>query len=115
MEATLGSGMFVQVGADKEIWRSVYSKRSCWLAHYKMWEQILTPIAEMFDFKEGELPCSYGNCLYEADAIVRYTDKDPGVPCPKHATINDITVDVPKIKKQIILDNRPKFWNEFIR
>jgi len=112
-DATLGHGMFVQVGADKEVWRSIYRKRSCWLAHYRMWEKILTPVANMFIFKEGELPCNDGACPYDGDAKVRYTSADPGFPCPIHARINGKEIDKNDIRKQIKIDNRPVSWQEY--
>jgi len=111
----LGSTIDVQVAADRNVWESIYSKRSCWLAHYNMWSQILTPIADMFGFSDSLLPCENGICPYDGDARVRYTDADPGVPCPKHAKIKSISMNLQEARDQIQIENRPEFWQEYVK
>ena len=71
----------MEISAPNDVWKSVISKRSCWIAQADLWK----PILDKFD--EGFLPCADGKCPYVKDAELRFTDADPGVPCPRYANL----------------------------
>ncbi len=107
----------VQICASRGIWAEVCKKRSCWLAHYGMWGKIINKVTDLYDFGEHALPCEI-HCPYSGDAEIRYGDKDPGAPCPMHAKLYNIKLgcdQICEIKKQIVDDKRPEFWNDIIR
>jgi hypothetical protein len=62
------------------------------------------------------LPCKE-YCVFGKDAELRYTDKDPGSPCPKHIIINKRVIteqQLVDINKQYELEKRPQFWRKII-
>ena len=112
VDKILNSNITVQISASVSIWENVCSKRSCWIAHYGMWGQIIRQINNYVSV-EGMLPCRHGLCPYSEDADARYTDKDPGLPCPIHAGINKRSVSVTEkelMERYVINEKRPFFW-----
>lgn len=113
---TIGSQVELQISADISTWRHIAEKRQCWLAQHDLWRPVLKAVSSIVDLSQA-LPCSGGACPYEADAVLRYSDKDPNPPCPMHAHINKIrfiehTVDALQMVKR---DSRPSWWNTVIK
>lgn len=114
--ANLNTPVNVELSAQNVVWKSIYSKRSCWLAHHGLWENLLSSVASKIKIDESVLPCNVGGCPYDSDAEARYTDADPGAPCPIHADMKKITLDEEqreKVIEQIIIDKRPSFWRHY--
>jgi len=82
---TIGDFIEVQVCGSVDAWNSVLSKRSCWMAHYGVWSDLIYMVNS--HIPDPQLPCSDGTCPYTADAELRYTDADPNPPCPIHAVL----------------------------
>jgi len=86
----------VQISGFVEDWQDVIRKRSCWLAQYDLWADIINKAEEHLGFGVNSLPCHDGACKYDGDAMLRYTDKDPNAPCP-HSTISESTCVSPSV------------------
>lgn len=113
---TIGDRIILSISADVEVWKGIAKKRQCWLAQHDLWKPVLDEVGKIIDLSK-ELPCSSGSCPYEADAVLRYTDKDPNPPCPMHACITktrfvEHTVDALQMVKR---DSRPNWWNTVIK
>lgn len=106
----------MQLCASVDFWKSILEKRSCWMAQYGLWSPVIERAQQYMPITENMLPCKE-YCVYGKDAELRYTDKDPGSPCPKHAIINKRTVTpqlLADIEKQFALEQRPLFWRKLI-
>lgn len=115
--ATQGTMMEVQVSGTRSVWKTLLSKRSCWLAQADLWAQIVMEVSEAYEFNEEILPCSDGTCPYASDADLRLTDKDPGAPCPRYCELNDIKVNIHqinKIRSQMHNEKRSEYWREML-
>ncbi len=114
--ATLSDKIRVQAAGTDEAWTEVITKRSCWMAHYGMWSDIIRRVQGMFP--THLLPCNDGRCPFPADAELRYTDADPNPPCPIHAALHDIPVServMDQMAELVHNDNRGLFWTEQIQ
>lgn len=110
---TLYSLIDVQLTADESVWFNIVEKRSCWLAHFDMWQTITREVIESFGWGENCLPCTKGFCPYDGDAELRYTDADPNPPCPMHAKLKGRKLSAEhheQVIKFIDRDSRPEFW-----
>ena len=91
---TIAEPVKMEIAATKEFWKTVMSKRSCWLAQDELkgrkdpWQIML----DAMGFKESMLPCAHGACAYERDADLRLTPDDPGVPCPIHVGFRGLPI-----------------------
>jgi len=96
--------------------KEVVSKRSCWVAHYKIWGNYLNLINKQMG--ENSLPCAGGHCPFNADAMLRFEGKDPNPPCPIHCNINKLDPTLKQIDEMrilVIADNREMgFWGHQI-
>lgn len=114
---TIGESIRMEIATNREVWRSIVSKRSCWLAQDSLstgtdkWQEIL----DKFGWSPEMLPCHDGTCPYSKDASLRLTDADPGAPCPRYLTINGI--DQAPYRDRIIagLVSRHSYWKEQVR
>lgn len=104
----------VQVVGTADFLESIYSKRSCWIAHYAVWAGFLSGISKQ---KEPSLPCADGVCPFRKDVMLRVEKLDPNPPCPIFLELESIPVDsntIHEIKQQRILDKRPDYWDKYI-
>jgi hypothetical protein len=91
MTTTIGHPIRMELSTTDGYWRSVLSKRTCWLAQDALstrrdfWQEII----DGFGFYEEMLPCHGGSCPYHRDAALRLTDADPGVPCPIYVDLHE--------------------------
>ncbi len=120
--ATQGTIMTVQVSGTRETWKTLLSKRSCWLAQADLWASIVRKVSDAYGFHEDILPCSDGTCPYASDAELRLTDKDPGAPCPVFCIDEESQIVkseaikfVPQMREQVLYENRSRFWEEKIK
>lgn len=103
----------VQVSGLAEDWLEVIKKRSCWIAQYDLWSDLLNKASAFFEDPQTLLPCANGACPYDGDAKARYTEEDPNAPCPIHAQISNTPVRIDQITEmnsQWHEDKRPSFW-----
>lgn len=115
----LNTQIRMQLAASTSAWMDIYSKRSCWMAHYGLWKPLLNMIENELAPEEGSLPCRGDGCQcpYSADAEKRFTEADPGAPCPVYARSNKIALtkqDKDSILNQMQYDNRPNFWRNYL-
>lgn len=113
LDKTIDAPVRMELSASREFWRSVLSKRTCWLAQDHLTKGRRDPWQEIIDangFSEDMLPCAGGACPYHGDAAHRLDGSDPGVPCP-------IFCDIAKVDKApyraAMLDaaqSRHEFW-----
>lgn len=98
----------MELSAPNEIWHSVISKRSCWIAQHDLWAGIIQ------QFDGSLLPCADGTCPYSKDAELRFTAADPGAPCPRYANLNHIDKApwINAMKKEVA--GRGQFWEREI-
>lgn len=117
LEATIDTRVRVQMAADRQYWKSILSKRTCWLAQDDLkgrkdpWQEII----DAFGFDESMLPCAGGSCPYHRDAALRLTPDDPGAPCPRFITIAG---EDPHPHVDVMLaaaGSRHPSWSTFIR
>lgn len=86
----IGDKIKIQISAPIDIWMKTISKRQCWIAHHGLWKPVIDAASPHLPISESDLPCSSsGACPYVRDAELRFTDKDPGSPCPKFVRIYD--------------------------
>lgn len=104
----------VMIAGTKDDMAEVVSKRTCWVANYKVWSSLLTKIGNEIGVDDS-LPCKTGVCPWDADARLRYEGNDPNPPCPIHLKLNNLiptTEQLFKMQEMIEADNRPvKFWS----
>jgi len=106
----------MQLCASIDFWKSILEKRSCWMAQYGFWSDVIILVQQYIPLSENMLPCKE-YCVFGKDAELRYTDKDPGSPCPKHIIINKRVIteqQLVDINKQYELEKRPQFWRKII-
>lgn len=99
----------VVINASKPVWDSIIKKRLCWIAHAELW----LPLTTLFGVQGKEsLPCASGSCPFKVDAEARYSDKDPGVPCPIYSNLYDKPKAeyVDAMLKEVEDGGRPHFW-----
>lgn len=90
VDLDIGTPVRMQLTAERGYWKSVLSKRSCWLAQDQLRGR-KDPWAAIIERHGGAvLPCADGTCPYERDAALRLTDADPGVPCPRYMNLKDL-------------------------
>lgn len=114
---TIGNTLPMSVSADVDTWIDIISKRSCWMAQHDLWKPLVDIARNQLGSDERLLPCSKGVCPYDLDAKLRYTDKDPGAPCPMHAWLNKRNLDWHEIQAcedQVEAEGRPEFWSNII-
>ena len=82
--------------------------------------ELMKPIIEKAEkyipITENMLPCK-NTCPYGKDAMLRYTDLDPGAPCPKFALLANMPLTDDQIiqcGEQITRERRPPFWNSIL-
>lgn len=112
----ISTSIKIQLSAHNNIWKGIISKRSCWMTQYDIWGGIISKASNYIAIDESILPCK-NTCPYNKDAELRYTNADPGSPCPKHAHIYNIPVTqqlILDMKSQLIKEPRPKFWDRII-
>jgi hypothetical protein len=117
LKASIDQQMEIQISGHEEDILEVVKKRSCWIAQHNLWSPMLNKIDEIIPTDRSILPCSDGNCPYEKDDSLRYTDKDPNAPCPVRAVIENITPSkkiIEEMRGQLASDNRPLFWHNVI-
>lgn len=106
----LSDEIFCSVFGTSEDIKSLVSKRSCWISNYKIWSGLI--------FQDlPNLPCDSGGCPFAADVKLRSDGKDPNPPCPiymKDNELNATTEQVDKMRKMVVVDDRPGFWNHEI-
>lgn len=109
LERTIGDHVHMELAATNEVWAGIMSKRSCWIAQHDLWK----PIVERFD--KPLLPCSGGVCPYRADAQLRFTDADPGAPCPVYCELNSIDKGPWLEAMRLEAQDRGAFWREKVQ
>lgn len=112
-DLTIRHPVVMEVGVSKDFWKTIVSKRSCWLTQSTLknqkdpWNEIVEAFA---DAAPDMLPCSGGACPHHKDARLRIEGRDPGSPCPMYLKLNKI--DPAPFQDQIeqALPSRPAFW-----
>jgi len=111
--------MNVQISGSENELSEVVSKRSCWIANYKVWSELLRKIEDNMPKHINPLPCKNGTCPWNADAMLRYEGNDPNPPCPIHLRLNDLkpsTKQVSEMHNMIAVDHRSEiFWNPKVK
>lgn len=110
--ADLNSNIACSISGSRESIENLFSKRACWIAHYKLWKPVLDKLGDKIS-----LPCNGGKCPYNADAHLRYEDKDPNPPCPIHLKLNNLKPTQKQktdMKNMTFDDERPLFWSKAI-
>lgn len=114
---TIEAPIRMEVSVTQDFWRSVMSKRSCWLAQDALtggrkdpWQMIL----DQFGFREEMLPCADGRCPYHGDARHRLDGSDPGVPCPIFCDITGVDKAPHRANMLEAAASRHPFWKERI-
>lgn len=108
--ATIGELVDMEISAPDEIWRSVIAKRSCWIAQADLWQTILEKFSQ--ENFSRILPCADGKCPYAKDAALRFTDADPGMPCPRYANLNGIDKAPFAARMMKEATARGQFWTD---
>lgn len=107
----------VQISGLVSDWTEIIRKRSCWIAQYDLWKDLLDKAESFLNLGTNSLPCHSGSCPYDGDAQARYTDEDPNAVCPIHAKLNNKNVTASQysdIINQYHEDKRPRFWEQEI-
>jgi hypothetical protein len=113
---TIAEQLTMELSTTKDFWRTVMSKRSCWIAQDSLlgkkdpWQAII----DSFGFSEEMLPCADGHCPYAKDASLRLTKADPGTPCPEYMNINKLDKEPYREEMYRAADSRHQFWRERI-
>jgi hypothetical protein len=115
-DLTIEAPVRIEVAASRAYWRSVLSKRTCWLAQDSL-QSRLDPwqaIIDGYGFDRDMLPCHDGRCPYAGDASLRVSGADPGVPCPRYCDISG--VDKAPFRDRMVRAARSRhpFWLEEI-
>lgn len=112
----IGDKIKIQISAPVDIWMKTISKRQCWIAHHGLWKPIIDAASPHLPITESDLPCSTsGACPYVRDAELRFTDKDPGSPCPKFVKIYDKDLTSGLFKDMHVEGSmKPSFWEPLI-
>ncbi len=115
--ANLTTPISIQVSANTGFWKQITSKRSCWMAQYDLWKEILDQVEDHASFGINALPCSDGVCPYKKDAELRGSDEYPGTQCPRYLLLEGETASektMHEMQKQVKDEKRPEFWNNVI-
>lgn len=115
---TINEPIDMEIAATKDVWRSIMSKRSCWIAQDSLksavdpWQKIV----DSFGWTPEMLPCHDGKCPYHKDANNRLDPKvDPGAPCPRYLNINNIDQTLYRERIEVGLASRHSYWREQVR
>lgn len=115
-ENTIGTPVVIQASGDRSVWEDLIAKRACWMAQADLWAPLLNRVSRLLNIESRALPCKNGSCPYDKDAQLRYTDADPGAPCPMHAVLTERKiVDYSSIHAQMVREQRPHFWMSIIK
>ncbi len=113
LELTIETPIVMEIASPREFWRSVLSKRTCWLAQDALaggqidpWQQMIA----QFGFREEMLPCANGKCPYHGDAALRVSGSDPGVPCPRHMNLNNLDKKDHVEAMKVAARSRDPYW-----
>lgn len=117
LRTTLGEPILMDIAVTKDVWRSIMSKRSCWIAQDSLrtgkdaWQELI----ESFGWTPEMLPCADGHCPYARDAGLRLTPADPGAPCPRYLTIMEI--DHAPYRDRMVegLASRHAYWRDQVK
>ena len=112
----LSDDISVAMSGTIETWDHVLSKRSCWMADQGLWAKLSMMVSHKLDFPVT-LPCADGTCPFAVDAQARFTDADPGSPCPEYMRIHKITASAAQksaMHKTAIDEGRNLSWIEKI-
>lgn len=86
----ISAKMHMSIGATRQTWKSIISKRMCWLAHSSIWSDIINDVSRVDNHSiETLIPCSDGVCPYNEDCKQRIVKNDPGLPCPRQIVLGD--------------------------
>lgn len=112
----IGQEVDIQISAPVDIWMKTVAKRQCWIAHHGLWKPVIDAASPYLPISEDDLPCKEsGACPYVRDAELRFTDKDPGSPCPKFVQFynKDLT---PELFKDMRAEAfvKPSFWESLV-
>lgn len=113
---SIGTEINIQISAPIDIWMKTISKRQCWIAHHGLWKPVIDEASIHLPISESDLPCSSsGACPYVRDAELRFTDKDPGSPCPKFVKIYDKEL-TPELHEDMRNESsvKPSFWSSLV-
>jgi hypothetical protein len=118
LSATMESPITVQIaGSDAEM-TEVVRHRSCWIANYSIWADILKKIEDNLNPSVNPLPCHDGVCPFHGDAVLRIEGKDPNPPCPIHMQLIAEAASADEIhamQQMVVSDKRSEvFWNRKI-
>lgn len=116
VDLTVRYPVMMEIGASKAFWRTIMSKRSCWLTQSTL-SSSQDPWASIVDQFGGAgpamLPCADGFCPYHLDAGLRVEGKtDPGCPCPMYLKIEGINPAPYRERLDQALASRPAFWRD---
>jgi len=103
----------ISVSSSISFWKDIISKRSCWLAHYGIWSQIIHEVEKFMPVQEEMLPCFGCECPYKGDNVLRYEKKDPNPVCPIYMKKENLPVPeetISEMLNQYNADLRPIFW-----
>jgi hypothetical protein len=78
---TQGSMIKVSACADNDMWRSIITKRNCFVSQLDMWRPIVSKLNVIYP--EFHLPCDGNKCPFKTDVEERIKGTDPGLPCPR--------------------------------
>lgn len=114
--ATINAAVGMQIAATTDVWKSLLSKRSCWMTQSTLsgrkdpWQEII----EAFGVSQQTLPCAGGSCPFRKDAELRLTDEDPGCPCPMHMKLYGVDPEPWRAQLAQAYPSRPEFWRTVI-
>jgi len=115
MNLTIREPIVMEIGASKPFWKTMCSKRSCWLTQSTLSaeEDPWAKIVGSFGGASVEmLPCSDGHCPHGKDAQLRVDGRDPGCPCPRYMKLNEIDSAPFADRLEQALVSRPAFWRD---
>jgi hypothetical protein len=116
LDLTIEAPVRVEVAAARAYWRTVLSKRTCWLAQDSLagrrdpWQVII----DGHGFDRDMLPCHDGRCPYAGDASLRVSGADPGCPCPRYCDISGVDKAPFRDRMIVAARSRHPFWLEEI-
>lgn len=113
LNLTIAEPIVMEVAASHAFWKTIASKRSCWLTQstLKTEQDPWAKIIERFgDAGVDMLPCFDGKCPQKKDAQLRVEGRDPGCPCPRYMKIEGIDPEPFKDRIDQALASRPEFW-----
>lgn len=81
---------------DSGMWEKVLRHRSCWIAHYELYESFILTYMNTYDKSFSDMLYCGGDkdkCSCRADVQARLEKKDPGLPCPFFMTRSEDIFD----------------------